>query len=159
MKCIPYLGKYGERRSNLGRQTEGFALAYGKSGRNITFENFFSDKELILWLAQQGLTGVGTVRRDKCFLPESFKHGKDLKKGDSSFVFHEAMSLVSHKSNHKKNVIVTSSMHDKADVDEESEKRKPEMVKYYNKTKGRWILSIRCVTACRQKGRPEDGQC
>lgn len=103
LKGIPYLGRYGERRTNLGRETvKELVLPYLRSGRNITFDNFFSDKELLLWLAKQGLSCVGTVRRDKRFLPESFKKGKNLKKSESCFAFTEDMSLVSYKSNHTK---------------------------------------------------------
>ena len=72
----------------------------------------------MLLLGKQGLTGVGTVRRDKRFLPERFKHGIFFKKFGSDFAFTSKLSLVSHKLNQKKNVIVISSMHITKDVDE-----------------------------------------
>ena len=42
---------------------------------------------------------------------------------------------MAYKSNDKKRVVVMSTMHQSADVDQEG-KKKPDMVKYYNETKG-----------------------
>lgn len=136
LQGIPYLGKHGERKTNLGRETvKELAAPYYKTGRNITCDNFFTDMELANSLSRSGLSLVGTVRKNKAFLPQSFQTGKDIKKFESSFLFTEEQSLVAHKSNEKKHVVVLSTMHHAPDVDDEG-KRKPLMVKYYNKTKG-----------------------
>ncbi|KAK3782881.1 hypothetical protein RRG08_002511 [Elysia crispata] len=83
----PYLRRNGQKReTNVGRNTA-TALAspcFG-SGRNLTVDNFFTNMELSAHLLANNMTLVGTVRRNKRFLPQEFQTGQGLKKGDAIF--------------------------------------------------------------------------
>ena len=78
----PYLGKIGQTpQVNLGRTTAFQICApYFGNGRNLTVDNFFTDIELCDMLERQKMTLVGTVRRNKRFLPKEFKDPKKTEK-------------------------------------------------------------------------------
>ena len=46
---------------------------YYNSGRNITADNFFSSYSLVSQLLSEKLTYIGTVRKNKKFLPLEFQ--------------------------------------------------------------------------------------
>lgn len=94
--------------------------------------------ELAETLSKNGLTVVGTVRRNKRFLPNSFKTGKHLGLYDSEFAYNGAPTVVNYQSKRRKSVILLSTMHDTGVVDRtpENQKKKPEIVLFYNATKG-----------------------
>ena len=73
----PYLGRNGQKReTNIGRNTAiALASPYFSSGRNLTVDNFFTDMELSAHLLAKNMTLVGTVRRNKRFLPQEFQTG------------------------------------------------------------------------------------
>lgn len=50
---------------------------YKNSGRNVTTDNFFTSLELAKTLTSWNLTLVGTVRRNKRFLPANMQAHKD----------------------------------------------------------------------------------
>ena len=77
---------------------------------------------------------VGTVWRNKGFLPQEFQTGQGLKKGDAIFGFKKKTTIVAYKSNNKKHVAVLSTMHHDDNFDVEP--RKPEIVMSYNAAKG-----------------------
>ncbi|GFO35331.1 PiggyBac transposable element-derived protein 4 [Plakobranchus ocellatus] len=110
---------------------------YYRSGRNVTFDNFFTTLKLIQHLLRQGLTCVGTVRKDKKFIPEPLRHhsfSKD-KQYTSRLAFQEKATMVSYKSKKNKVVTLLSTMHSDKAVSED-EKKKPGIVAFYNSTKG-----------------------
>ena len=82
------------------------------------------------------MTLVGAVKRDKAFLPLEFKQKKALGLYETNFLFRQSTVLVSYQSKKEKNVILLSSMHNDASVDETKEKKKPDIVLKYNATKG-----------------------
>ena len=90
--------------------------------------------ELSAHLLANNMTLVGTVRRNKRFLPQEFQTGQGLKKGDAIFGFQKKTTIVGYKSNKKKHVAVLSTMHHDDNFDVET--RKPEIVMSYNATKG-----------------------
>ncbi|GFN96542.1 PiggyBac transposable element-derived protein 4 [Plakobranchus ocellatus] len=88
-------------------------------------------------LLRQGLTCVGTVRKDKKFIPEPLRHhsfSKD-KQYTSRFAFQDKATMVSYKSKKNKVVTLLSTMHSDKAVSED-EKKKPDIVAFYNSTKG-----------------------
>ena len=126
-----------ERHVNLGRNTAiKLATLFFKTGRNVTTGNFFTDKDLANTLMSNGLTFVGTVRTNKRFLPEVFKVKKGQQLHESSFVFQEKLTLVNYQSKPDKNVVVMSSMHHDKRIDPLAYKRKPDIVRFHNATKG-----------------------
>ena len=135
----PYLGRPlgQERQVNLGRNMAiKLSEPFFRTGRNITTDNFFTDIELADTLHKNGLTLVGTVRGNKRFLPEQFKQKRSQVLHGSTFVFQENTTLVNYQSKRDKHVVVLSTMHHDKSIDPESFKQKPDIVTFYNSTKG-----------------------
>ena len=140
LRCLPYLGKEDDNLRDEGLSL-GASIAvrlvqpFAGKGRNVTMDNFFTDMNLVEKLEARNTTLVGTVRRNKQFLPPSFKAKKNLPLYGSSFAFSNNTMLASYQGHRNKNVIVLSTMHDTPDVTD-GEKKKPDVVLFYNKTKG-----------------------
>ncbi|CAG9575734.1 unnamed protein product [Danaus chrysippus] len=68
-----------------------------KTGRNVTFDNWFTSYELISHLLNEHkLTSVGTVRKNKRQLPTSFINTRGAAIFSSKFGFQKDITLVSH---------------------------------------------------------------
>lgn len=142
LKGIPYLGKgttftilREASKDSVGCDiVKNLSEHFTDSGRNITCDNFFTDLNLAEELLKRKLSIVGTVRRNKRFLPPSFQSKKDLPFMESKFLFREGITLVSFQGKCNKNTVLLSTMHHDTSVDEES--GKPEIILSYNKTKG-----------------------
>lgn len=142
LKCIPYLGREDD---NLGDEglSQGASIVvrlvqpYTGKGRNVTIDNFFTDMKVVEKMTERKTTIVGTVRRNKKFLPPPFKAKKNLNLYSSSFAFNPETSamLANYQGHCNKNVVVLSTMHDKPDVSD-GEKKEPDVVLFYNATKG-----------------------
>lgn len=107
------------------------------SGRNITADNWFSDTTLLHTLSRNyGLSYVGTLKKNKWQIPKEMKDLKNREAYSSIFAFSKNGTMVSYipqNKKKKKNVLLISSMHTDGAIDEESgEKRKPEVITYYN---------------------------
>lgn len=135
---MPYLGR--------GTQTNGVPLGeyyvkelskplYG-SCRNITCDNWFTSIPLAKNLLQEPykLTIVGTVRSNKREIPEEMKNSRSRAVGTSMFCFDGPLTLVSYKPKPAKMVYLLSSCDEDASINEAT--GKPEMIMYYNQTKG-----------------------
>lgn len=107
------------------------------SGRNITADNWFTDMNLVDELKKKKLSYVGTVRKNKRQLPPQFVATKGRKKFSSLFGFSEGKTLVSYVPRANKNVILVSTLHSDDSIDVDSgEQKKPDMITFYNSTKG-----------------------
>jgi len=112
-------------------------LIEGLVGHNVTCDNFFTSMELAIELKKRKLTMVGTIRRNKTFLPPIILNTKTMTRYSSSFLYNNETKilLVSYKpKNSKKNVLLLSSYHQDKHVADDEE-RKPEVIHFYNKTK------------------------
>ena len=87
-------------------------------------------KVLTSWI----MTLVGTVRKNKRFLPSNMPT-KERLVYSLNFAYHRESTVCSYVPNKKKAVVLLSSMHISREV-EETQSAKPEIIKYYNKTKG-----------------------
>lgn len=105
-------------------------------GRNITMDNFFTSVPLAVKLLKNNLTIVGTLRQNKPDIPPIMKPYKLRELPSSEFGFHGNMTMVSYVQKKGKAVVLLSTMHDDKAVDDSSQKKKPEVILYYNKTKG-----------------------
>ncbi|KAK3733767.1 hypothetical protein RRG08_026878 [Elysia crispata] len=77
---------------------------------------------------------VGTIKRNKRFLPKAFQEKKThIPLGESKFLFRHETTFVSFQNKREKNVLLLSTMHIKAEVGDND---KPDIVLTYNKTKG-----------------------
>lgn len=106
---------------------------YYGSGRNITMDNFFTTLPLARQLKVEKLSIVGTLRHNKAYIPAEMKEDKKKDVGSSLFGFYDNVTLLSYKQRKSKSVILLSSMHDDAQIDENG---KPEIINFYNQTKG-----------------------
>ncbi|XP_063222178.1 piggyBac transposable element-derived protein 4-like isoform X4 [Bacillus rossius redtenbacheri] len=108
------------------------------SGRNVTTDNWFTSYPLAISLLQDHkLTLLGTIRKNKREIPPEFSETKGKPIGSSLFGFCKDVTLVSHVPKKGKVVILLSTMHHDAKIDESTgQKKKPEIITDYNLTKG-----------------------
>ena len=130
-----YTGKNGNsREKNQGENVvKRLAIPIYKSGRNLTTDNFFTSFNLAKFLLDNNLTLVGTVRKNKAFLPIDFQSSKGAS-GSIKFLFQNRITLVKYNQKKNKSVVLLSSQHHQPEINENS--GKPEIVHYYNQTKG-----------------------
>ena len=144
MNYAVYIGKEDDQPARrAGDSTHGVSMLlrlvepFMGKGRNITCDNYFTDEVLTEKLSQKKTTLVGTVRRNKRFLPVKFSGKKQLQLNESVFGFQDNRLIVSYQGHRQKNVFLMSSMHNDAAVDIENVvRRKPEVILFYNQTKG-----------------------
>ncbi|GFR76676.1 PiggyBac transposable element-derived protein 4 [Elysia marginata] len=79
---------------------------------------------------------VGTLRRNKRFIPPEFQDQALTQKGEPKFCFQKDATLVSYKSGAKNGILMSSMHSDSAIVVNKHNKEMPEVVSYYNSTKG-----------------------
>lgn len=84
------------------------------------------------------------MRQNKPDIPQCFKPSKDRPVYSSVHGFSDGMTLVSYVPKKNKAVVLLSTMHQTAET-RNDEKRKPEIILYYNKTKGGVDMMDMCV--------------
>nr|CAH7725072.1 unnamed protein product [Callosobruchus chinensis] len=105
-----------------------------QTNRNITTDNWFSSTEIARTLKENGLTFVGTMKKNKREIPANFLPNKKRGIGDSIYGFTEDLTLISYAGKKGKATILISSMHHNREDDPET--GKPTIVSFYNLTKG-----------------------
>ncbi|XP_050300110.1 piggyBac transposable element-derived protein 4-like [Anthonomus grandis grandis] len=142
-----YTGKRSDR-SNLSIPTETVLRLVGPvvgTNRNITGDNWYTSMELTGELLNRKLTYVGTVKKNKRFVPPEFLPCKKGEVESSIFGFTSTHTIVSHVPKKNKSVILLSTMHNDNVVDDSS--KKPDIVLFYNDTKaGVDALDQKCAT-------------
>ena len=103
------------------------------TGRNITVDNFFTDFQTAKDLLAKRVTLVGTVRKNKRDIPKDFQPHRNRPVESSLFGFDGQLTIVSYVPKKNRAVILLSTMHHDKSV---GEKGKPELLLYYNQTKG-----------------------
>lgn len=136
LQGILYTGKTdGTREKNQGeRVVKELAAPYRGSGRNICMDNFFTTLPVAKHLLSWKLTIVGTVKKNKPYIPSVMKANKTREQYSTVFGFHEKVTMCSYVPKKNKAVILLSTMHSDASVDDDA-KRKPEIIKFYNRYK------------------------
>ena len=139
LNAMPYLGKKTKPPDAvaLGNHlTMELCKPYFGSKRNITGDNWFTSVPLVKKLLEKGLTYVGTIRKNKEEIPEEMTEKTRFKSRQSAFLFDDNTILLTRccpNKSSKKLVTLLSSMHRHPDI---HEKGKPEIIMFYNKTKG-----------------------
>lgn len=139
MKAIVYVGQTSPPPNVSIPEyyvTELATSIYG-TRRNITMDNWFTSVPLAKNLLSKDLTMVGTTRKNKGEIPELFLELRNREKNSAMFAYDGPLMLMSYcppKSTQKKVVIMLSTLHDSPDKSNEVEL--PEIIHYYNKTKG-----------------------
>lgn len=105
-----------------------------QTNRNITADNWFSSVELARTLRENGLTYVGTIKKNKREIPSNFLPNRRRPAGDALYGFTEDLTLLSYSAKKGKATILISSMHHNRENDSES--GKPSIICFYNQTKG-----------------------
>lgn len=107
------------------------------SGRNITVDNWYTSVPLARTLLDMKLTLVGTLRKNKREIPAEFLPDKQKNVKSSLFGFTKEMCMVSYVPRKSYSVVLISSMHSDAKIAAETgADKKPEIVTFYNCTKG-----------------------
>lgn len=125
-------------------------------GRNITCDNFFTSHELGIELLKRKITLVGTVRKNKTFLPVEITKLKNKPENYSHFFFDNKnkTTIVGYVPKKNRAVYLLSTLHNNVEINPNTEK--PEIIDFYNKTKsGVDILDqvIRTYTCKRRTNR------
>jgi len=84
---------------------------YKGSGRNVTTDNFFTSLELSKVLKTWNMTLVGTLRKNKHFLPSNMQASKTREVFSINFAFQKDVIVCSYVLKKNKSVIMLSSMH------------------------------------------------
>lgn len=126
-----------EVQKNLGEKiVKELCSALRHTGRNITMDNFFTTIPLAQELLESGLTIVGTLRQNKPDIPAVMKASSTRKLYSTEFGFNGNVTMASYVRKKGKVVVLLSTMHQNKMLDENSEKKKPEIITFYNKSKG-----------------------
>lgn len=104
------------------------------TNRNLTTDNWYTSLKLATYLLDKKITLLGTMRKNKREIPPEFLPHKNREIESSLFGFQKQATLVSYVPKKNKSVILLSTMHDFAEIDDTT--NKPEIILAYNKTKG-----------------------
>ena len=100
-----YTGKpaEGKRQTNIGERTVlDLVSGFKNSGRNVTTDNFFITLQLAHILKSWNMTLVGTVRKNKRFLPASMQPNKDRSVYSTNWAYSKDATLCSYVPKKKK---------------------------------------------------------
>ena len=126
-----------EVQKNLGETlVQKLCSRFRNTGRNITTDNFFTSVPLAKHLLENGLTIVGTLRQNKPDIPPLMKASKSREVHSTEFGFNGSITMVSYVRKKGKAVVLLSTMHHDKMVDENSTKKKTEVITFHNKSKG-----------------------
>lgn len=135
---IPYLGKEGNDRAAAGlgeRTVLKLCNPYFGTNRHVTYDNYFGSLDLAKTLLKNKLTSLATIRKNKRFVPDSFRPNKLRHIHSSVFGYKRKATLVSYVPRRGKSVILLSTMHGTGEVDD-NDQQKPKIILDYNRTKG-----------------------
>lgn len=104
----------------------------GYEGRSVTADNYYSSLSLATELLEQHITYIGTCHKNKKFIPPALLESKTRGVESSLFAFTNTATLISFIPKKGRNVILLSTLHHSAAIEE----KKPEIIEFYNKTKG-----------------------
>ena len=106
------------------------------TSRNITTDNFFTSTQLAEDMLNKQITMVGTIRQNKSAIPNEMKPSLSREVHSSLFAFRKKYHNGELRTKKKKAVILISSMHHDRAIDNNNPKKKPDMILFYNSTKG-----------------------
>jgi hypothetical protein len=133
----PYLGKVGQVAENGQgeRVVRDLVTPVMASGRNVTVDNLFTSLSLAMWLLQNKLTIVGTIRKNRGEIPECMLPNRNRAELTSIFGFTKETTIVSYVPKKNRSVVLLSTLHHDATIDV-GDQCKPEIITFYNGTKG-----------------------
>ena len=142
LNMIPYTGR---PQSQQGEQQEAGQIIqivkslmepWRGSGRNISCDRLYTDIDLAEELYNDAnLTMVGTLMSNRQRIPNELKMTAGCEVNSTMFAFSPSIMMASYCSKCNKVVLMASLMHQDDKVAEE-EPHKPDIILYYNETKG-----------------------
>lgn len=102
--------------------------------RNLSCDNWYTSYPLAMSLLDKNITLVGTLKKNKRELPPEFLPNKTRVVNSSLFGFQKNIMIASYVPKRNKAVVLLSTMHDDDAIN--SETQKPEVIHFYNSTKG-----------------------
>jgi len=125
-----YLGKQHEtsqKEVQIGKKAILTLMEpYFNTKRCLCADNFFSSIPLCKQLWEYGIEYLGTLRANKIEIPEAFLKNKKRSPESTLFAFQKELTIASYVPKKDKAVILVSTMHHTAVIDEES--NKPKMI-------------------------------
>ena len=106
------------------------------SGRNITTDNFFTSLRLAQKLSEIQMTLLGTMQKNRKELPTQLVTATGREALSSIFAFRDDATLVSYCPKKGKIVVLLSSMHSQAEINNNIPSKKPKIIMDYNSSKG-----------------------
>ena len=153
-----YTGKAANNNAPVGESVV-LRLVEGLKDTHATifFDNLFSSPTLIQTLYEDGIYGIGTVRKDRKHMP-TLKADKDLKRGESQFLYHKNVMVSKWMDN--RGVLMVGSAVDEFDTTSTVQRRAkgsatketincPNIIKLYNTGMGGVDLLDQRVAAYR----------
>ena len=142
LNSIPYAGKpqsQQEERPEAGaikKVVKDLVEPWRGSGRNISCDRLYTDLDLAEELYNdQHLTMVGTLISNRRHIPQELKRTEGREVNTTMFAFSPPLMMASYCAKPSKVVLMASTMHQDAVVSNE-EPYKPDLILYYNETKG-----------------------
>jgi len=132
-----YAGKVGNQTDvgQAARVVLQLTESISGTGRNVTTDNFFTSYQLAKELMKRRLSLVGTVRNNRKELPREMLPDRQREIYSSKFGFtDDGVTLVSYVPKRGKAVVLLSTQHRTSAVMSD-DKKKPEIIAYYNGTK------------------------
>ncbi|XP_047099197.1 piggyBac transposable element-derived protein 4-like [Schistocerca piceifrons] len=128
---------YEPIQKNVGLNVvKDLAKSIEESSKNITVDNFFTSVQLAEEMLQKQITVVGTIKQNKPEIPNEMKLSASRAIHSSLFAFRGDTTMVSYVPKMKKSVVLIGTMHHDRNIDETHAKKKPDIMKFYNSTKG-----------------------
>lgn len=95
---IIYIGKSNDREKNQReRVVKELAALYKGSGRNICMDNFFTTLPLARHLSSWNLTIVGTLKKNKPYIPKAMAANKNRESYSTIFGFNDKVTPICQK--------------------------------------------------------------
>lgn len=124
------------REKNQGeRVVKDLCLNYKNTGKNITADNFFTTHKLAEFLLTWDFTFVGTMKHNKTCIPKEMLKNNSREPLSTLFGFNKNATICSYVPKKNKSVILLSTLHQTKEISNDLQK-KPEIIKFYNRTKG-----------------------
>lgn len=117
------------------RVVKTLSTKFKDTGRNVVTDNFFTTLPLAKFLWTWNLTLVGTIKKNKTYIPKEMLADKSREPLSTRFGFHENVTICSYVPKKNKAVTLISTLHHTKTISDD-EKKKPEIIKHYNHTKG-----------------------
>lgn len=134
-KIQPNLREASAQHQQRERERAVLNLVDGLNGHNITMDKTFTSYRLGQQLLSKNLTMNGRIKLNQRSIPPELRECKQKPLYQSKFAFTKDTTLVSYVEKKNKCAIYQSTLHSSSRVKSDG-KRLPEIIDYYNKTKG-----------------------